>query len=512
MPELRLAVLTIAFAAGIVAAAAFSAAGCVVFAIVAGAVAVAALPSHRRAALPIVAAAFALGALRYGLDRQVPPKDISHFTARISEFEGAVASDPEPGSDRTRLLLRADRAKMPDGWKPVAGFVSVSIYEEAEDAPKLEYGERARFEVRPYVPSEPTNPGQFSYREYLARQGIYACASVRDGSRVRALPGGKGNAVVTAALAAKHYVERCIQRLHPPEVASLVIGIVLGTYSYLPPETMKAFTDTGTLHVLAASGYNCFIVVVLTTPVLRFMRLMPRWRCAVIIALLGMYLMMVGPKPSLVRASIMAGLLLLATPLGRTAHTRNLFFAAGLIVLAVNPADIFDVGFQLSFLAVWALIWVSPLIEVLIRTGGPAADPERGQIARWWLRKGAGYAVGSAVATAAVTLVTAPVIAYNFNYFSLTSIPANVVVALGVPVIVADGLVSTVTVHAGVLGRLLAGLGGAATRAVLDAVGFLASWRYSAVGVASPAAGAIAGYYTLLYAALAFARSRRAAR
>ena len=323
MPELRMGLVAGAFAAGIVAADRGMALACLLA--VGLPIALAALLTRRLGTLTpaILIAVFVLGAAEYSVGMRIALDDISRHALTASEFEGTVASDPEGMKDRVRLVFRVDKARIDGRWRGASGDVMVTIYDSAHPrALGLEYGDRARILARPYEPLEPTNPGQFSYRSYLARQGIYACASVRSPSQISRLTGHRGSPLVAGAISLKHYLDRSIHKLHPKREAGLISGVILGTYSYLPEDTFTDFSRTGTLHILAASGYNCYIVLLLATPLLVRLRILPARRNVVVILLILLYLLMVGPKPSLLRAAIMASLLLWPCPSGESRISR----------------------------------------------------------------------------------------------------------------------------------------------------------------------------------------------
>ena len=507
-----MAAVTIALAAGIAAA---QRASFVVCALIVGMVllvACAVIRRYSRATMCILAAMFLLGAARYAVDMRILPDDIARHSFSVSAFEGVVASDPEARGDRVSMVFGVERAQVHGHWRDMGGLVLVNFYQK--HMPSLQYGDRATITASIYPPMEPTNPGQFSWGDYLARQGIFSCASVRSSGQVEVIPGEKGNLLVTAAMKAKHYLVRSIQRIHPREEASVIVGMVLGTYSYLPPDVFRNFTVTGTLHMLAASGYNCYLLLVLAMPILKLPLvsriITPKRRNIVVIGLIVMYLLMVGAKPSLVRASVMASLLLLAMPLRRVANVRNLFFVSAFIVLMMTPSDLFDVGFQLSYLSVWALIAVSPTVESLFARAGimPGRSPRRANpIVRYSVAL-SGLMAGAVVATTAITLVTGPLVAYYFNYISLVSIPANMALELGVPFVFAAGLASSVAAHFAPLGNLVGAIGTGITRGMLEVVNCLGSMSHSAVAVAAPSTVALLGYYVVLYAAVSYVRSR----
>ncbi|OFX13731.1 MAG: hypothetical protein A2Z18_10610 [Armatimonadetes bacterium RBG_16_58_9] len=510
MPELRMAALALAFAAGILASVHVPLSA---LALISGGACIAVVFLFRavpRQTVLILAAAFLLGAARYEVARRVPADDISHYAMVATAFEGTVVSDPDPVVDRVRFVVRVRRARIGKDWIDAGGSVMFNFYTNGSRSPlDLQYGDAARIAARPYVPFDPTNPGRFSWKQYLARHGIHACASVYDASQIEKLPENRGSALVRAAYAAKRHIADAIHRTHPKRYASLIVGVVLGTYSYLSAETFSNFSRTGTLHILAASGYNCYILVLISTPVLMRLRILPKYRNVVVVGLLVMYLLMVGPKPSLLRASIMSGLLLLALPLRRVATGRNLFFAAALIVLAIMPTDLFEVGFQLSFAAVWALISIAPVLgAVLLRTGLIASDRPRGNMLSRMGWKVAGAIGTAALGTTAISLVTGPLVAYYFNYVSLVSIPANMALVLGVPLIFVDGFTSAALAPISVAGNAVGWAGTWVAQAMLGAVNHLGSMKCAAVSVASPSVPALLGYYIVLYAGLNYVRSR----
>jgi competence protein ComEC len=214
--------------------------------------------------------------------------------------------------------------------------------------------------------------------------------------------------------------------------------------------------------------------------------------------------MIVGIRPSLLRATVMVSLALLAVPLGRVVNIKNIFFVAAIIVLMIAPSDIFDVGFQLSFLGVWALISVVPIIEQALKHSDPGSD---NRITKWGFarlisRKLSGVISGTLVGTVAVTLVTTPLIAYYFNYISLISLPANLAMAVGVPIVFADGILSAFVAHIPIISDILGVVGSIASSLLLGVVDYLGSMRFSAISIPSPGMAVLIGYYAILYAAL----------
>lgn len=471
----------------------------------------------------IILAILFIGSWRYHLLLTTPPNDVSRHMLGLYAIEGIVTTDPESNGLRTSFVVRVERARTPYGWQSATGKVMMAVYRnqrsgelhQSVQSDRVEYGDRVRISARFYQPSPPTNPGNFSWKTYLARKGIHVCGSVWRDDQITILERCKGNIVFHAAHRLRQAIVSTIYKLYPWPECSVIAGMILGTYAYLPQEVLRDFCRTGTLHLLAASGYNCWMLVFLLTPLLSLTRIMPGWRGPVIICCILFYVLIVGNKPSLVRAAVMITLALLATALKRVPNSKNLFFIAGLVILAMDPASLFDVGFQLSFLAVWGIIHVSPVIGATgmltaARITGQSGPAERGTVLRL-AYKVIGALGAAAIATASATLLTAPLVAYYFNYTSLVSLPANLAVELGVPAVFVAGFLAPIGASIDSLGNILAPAGIGATRIILGAINHLGSARYSAISVPSPPPIGIIGYYVVLHALLYHIKTGRSA-
>jgi len=156
--------------------------------------------------------------------------------------------------------------------------------------------------------------------------------------------------VVTALLSFRRRLENIFSNCLPEPQASLLSGIVLGTRRQMPSDFRQNLRKTGTIHVVVASGYNISVVAgLLISVILRFIKR----RFALFLSVFGIlaYTLMTGAEPPVVRAAIMGSLTFLAQFLGREKDAwRALFFAGG-VMLLTNPLLLFDLGFQLSFLA-----------------------------------------------------------------------------------------------------------------------------------------------------------------
>ena len=462
--------------------------------------------SNRALAALIFTSVFLLGAARYGQYTRVDPLDISRIAAfRYATAEGVVEADPEVRGRSARLTVSVSRLRVGEEWTPATGSVQVSQFVTQGGArlslPK--YGDQVAFHGRLMPPDEPTNPGGFSYREYLARQRIYSVMYLRSHGDIRVIGSGHSNLVVRLAGRIRDYVSASLERQMPAPESGIAAGMALGTYSTLPDEIFDNFSRTGTLHLLAASGFNCAVIMLCAIYVFRRLRLLRRWAYSAAIPTLVLYMLVVGAKPSIIRATIMASLLALGYVFRRVSDPLNVLFAAALVVLAWMPTDLFDVGFQLSFVAVAAIILaipaLQPWVERIFR-----ADRSRPKSLGERLARRAGRDVTEAVcATVAATLGTLPITAQYFNQVSLVSIPVNAAVAMLAPAVFVVSLIAPATEVIPFVGHVVATIDLALVRAMLFAVNEFGSLSWSAISVTSPGLLGAAGYYVIVGAGIA---------
>lgn len=449
----------------------------------------------------LIAAAF-VGALRYQSYSMVPADDVSRFIPmRPAAVIGRVANDAEIRSGRASMVLEVMALRVYGQVKPAGGLILINC-EMPNDDPKWrppDYGSIIEVRARVREPSEGANPGTFSYRDYLARQRIYAIARVYNpAQQIVVLPGRKANPIVELAIATRHLLEKSIASRMPSDEAAVVTSMVLGSYVKLPDRLMINFQRTGTLHLLAASGFNCAVLIAVFGFILmKIFRVPRKFAAIVLVALVVFYMLIVGAKPSIVRATIMAGLVLLAWVLERPADSLNLLFTAAAVILIFKPTDLFDVGFQLSFSAALALIVILPLIV------GFAAGLKKDTRAEMsFMERAAGKVIlgvcDAAAVTTAAALATVPISAQYFNYVSLVSIPANAVVAAAVLPIFCVGLFMPIFSHIPILSDVVVFIGMVSTKVVVGAINWFGELRCSSVNVPSPGALILIGYYVLL--------------
>jgi competence protein ComEC len=475
----------------------------------AGAVSIAVLilrrHSFRTITVLVFVSVFLLGAARYAQYTTIDPTDVSRVaTFRYSTVEGVVDADPEIRGQSARMIVGVSAVKLGNRWIRATGNVQVSQYlAQGERMALPKYGDRVIFHGRITSPAEPNNPGGFSYREYLARGRIYAVAQLKDRDDLGITGRGRHNPALALAGRVRDHISASLGRQMPEPESGIAAGMALGTYSTLPDEIFDNFQRTGTLHLLAASGFNCAIIVFCMLFVFRRLHLPKRWAYTAAIPTLILYMLIVGTKPSIVRATIMASLLALAYVLRRISDPLNILFAAALVILAWTPTDLFDVGFELSFAAVLAIILAIPAIKPWVeRIASPTMSRPRSRVERAtrWI---GGNLTEAVCATIAATLGTLPITAQCFNQVSLVSIPVNAAVAMLASPVLILSLIAPVVAGIPMVGQAVASADVAVIRVMLSVVNGFGSLSWSSISIGSPGPFSSTGYYVIVGVAVA---------
>ena len=428
----------------------------------------------------------------------------AHLASPIP-LEGWIANppDPRPGDardapdfERTRFVAEVTRLRLGETWVATTGRARLTVLGEPLRA---EYGDEIRGTFRLRHPRRFDNPGAFDYPGYLATQGVFLEGWTRE--PVEVLEARRGSAILGAIFRLRQLLLRRLDGAMPSQEAALVKAMVLGDRSGLTPDMNQAFLDSGTFHILAISGLNVSLLAGTLFGLLRLLAISPRLAAGASVLLVTLYAALAGASASVVRAAVMADAYLLAVVLDRRADLLNSLALSALALLWWNPRFLFEVGFQLTYLATLGIVLVVPRCA---RALAPLPWPLR-------------WALESVVITLAATAMTLPILARAFNRVAPVGILSNV------PIVPLSGLVTTLGTAACVpllfiptgiswLNHAMAWL----VNLLLGLAGWFAAWPWASVRVFTPTPGILAAYYAigltwLLRLALSSASDRRGA-
>lgn len=340
-------------------------------------------------------------------------------------LKGEVRDDPEERDVSLRFRLAVHEAQQGGDWEPVSGSALVLT----PKYPRYHYGDalllQGKLETPPILE-------EFDYREYLARQGI---SSLMRYPKVERLGDARPVPLLARLYGLRLRLAHSLQGVLPEPQGALAQGMLLGLRSAIPPELADAFARTGATHILAISGHNLTVVAGLwvSIGVWLFGRRHPL-SLGLALFVVWAYSLLAGLAPSLLRAALMGSLVLLAAFLGRQASALTSLVAAAALLTAFDPMILWDLGFQLSFMAMVGLIVAPALLEPWTRRIGEAFLA-RG--AAWeWAGPVLRATVSGLVATLGATLFTLPIVAANFHRVSLVGLPATLLALPALPGII----------------------------------------------------------------------------
>lgn len=428
-----------------------------------------------------------LGAARYQL--AIPTYDafdLAWYNDRDYDVRvtGWVTEPPDTRDTYANLRVRVTGLDTgEDKDLEVNGLLLVRVDPNEE----YQYGDVLRLRGRLKTPAENED---FSYREYLAREGIYSIMTSDDVTR---LPGREGNFFTRGLFALKTYALDTIYRLFPDPEASLLAGILLGLDNGLPEDLQQSFKDTGTSHIIAISGFNIAIIAGIFLSI--FGRVFGQRRGAVFAGIgIIFYTLLVGADAAVVRAAVMGVTALFARHLGRRQDGLNTLFGVAALMTLFNPLYVQDVGFQLSFAATLGLIlYAEPLSQFVARLLAIL------KVTTETIEKISQPISDFFLLTLAAQITTIPIMAYHFNRLSVISFIANPFILPAQPaVMILGGLADMLGMIFEPLGQIVAYIAWPFVAYTIHAVELFGNVSWAAFSVDFPFWAVILWYVVLL--------------
>ena len=346
-------------------------------------------------------------------------------------IEGVVLEKQESFKPGISLTVRCVRAYQNGHYSPLTGKIRLSVVSDADFQP----GDYIRFHARIRHISNFQNPGGFDYARHMKRRDVYACAHIARDSDIILLRRNASACPILDAFQSLRlsFKKMIINRTSSPS-QEILLAMTLGESPIVGPAVRDVFAATGTSHILAVSGLHIGIVWACAFGLIlwvlkRSEYLMLKWNIFKIAAAAAFgpvvfYAFIAGMGTPVLRATVLAGAVVAAHIAGRLRNLFNTLFLAALIILVIRPQALFDISFQLSFSAVFSILYLVPKLREFI----PEGDPQTGSFLHSLLRR---FFVFILVSASAI-IGTLPVIAYYFNQVSIIALFANL---LAVPLL-----------------------------------------------------------------------------
>ncbi len=370
-------------------------------------------------ALPVFLFFFSVGIVRVEITPPLPHVP-SSFLEKPIVIQGVVAEEPEQREKSLLFVLNVSSFSVGTEKYNWDGRVRVT----ADRYETISYGDTLSLVGSFQVPESFQTAGgrNFDYKTFLAKENISYVVAF---SKITHGEEGGGNIIKKYLFSLKRYFLEKMHRVMPEPESSLLGGLLLGVRESIPNNVLTAMQSAGVIHIVVLSGYNITLVAEAIMRLLGFLTLNVRLLLGGIAIFL--FAVMTGGSASVIRASVMAVLVLVARATQRTyAIVRALIAAAVLMVLWSPNILLYDLSFQLSFLATLGLITLSPYL-----TSYFSFLPEKGGFRDY------------AASTVGTQIAVLPLLLYAIGTLSFLSLPANLLMLPFIPLAMFFGFVAT---------------------------------------------------------------------
>ena len=251
----------------------------------------------------------------------------------------------------------------------------IVYFSKDEAVKKLKYGDKIIFKSRINTITNPGNPHEFDYKNYLFRKGITGQVFLKN-ENWKIISHHNANPIFDFAYRIRNHLETVYEKYGiTGNELSVLQALTLGDRSEIDDEIRQAYVASGAMHILAVSGLHVGIIFMLFNFLLKFLdkikykeKHIGTWlKAALLIIIIWSFAILSGLSPSIRRAAVMFTFVIIGKALNRHINIYNSISASAFILLIINPYQITEVGFQLSYAAVLGIIFFQPKIVALLK-------------------------------------------------------------------------------------------------------------------------------------------------
>lgn len=383
--------------------------------------------------LPIII--FNLWGIFFINSRLYPHLPLNHIANNIREekiiLEGILYKPPELFLNKTKLYILLERIVEKNKIKRINGKLLLTAKHKLEH---LNYGDRLRFSARIRNPRNFNNPGGFDYRKYLALKGILVTASIEDGREIVKVEETTLNPILKKVETYRTQIRAFLSANLDSPVSEIAKALILGEKGEIPKDLRERFSSAGVAHILAISGLHCGIIALVCFFLIKnILKCSTRFMLSTDISKVSAfatltpvitYCLIAGHGVATVRATIMVITYLTAIIIGREEDLWNTLAVAAFLILIFSPSSLFDISFQLSFVSVVSILYLTPRLSSFLfqHSKDPLEPPPS-----WWKTIIIRITLFLIVTTSAI-IGTAPLSAFYFNHFTPWGFLTNLII------------------------------------------------------------------------------------
>jgi len=311
-----------------------------------------------------------LGAIRLLSFNQPCPNDIRNFVTlerSLATIRGEIITEPytqnyknwqfakfkftDPSSS---FYLEMSEVQTTTDWAKATGTIRVQVAEPALD---LKTGDHIQAYCWLTRFNQPTNPGQFNIKQYLARKNIFVAAHISSRDAIQLLQNTPNTLTTLKRKLRKITTAALVGEIEPAEqTKGLLEALLLGQRADIDSDTYAAFRKTGLAHFISLSGLHLGILIGTIWWLCKIAGLLKPARAVICIIAISIFLLVVPPRAPTMRAAIIASIFCLSVIFRRYSNPLNTLSLAAIILLLIRPTNLFEPGWQLSFATVLGLL------------------------------------------------------------------------------------------------------------------------------------------------------------
>ena len=310
-----------------------------------------------------------------------------------------------------RLIVRVNN-RINNGTIQKCDGKAMAYFQRSVEASGLRYGDQLIVTTSFKPVSPPINPGVFNYRAYLSHQGIYHSTYIAT-SKWKLIQKASGFSLIRLATNLREKFIKLFAAQQPSQnELAVASALVLGYDDNIEPELRTAYQNTGALHILSVSGLHVGVIYLVLSGMLFFMR-QKKWsdflRAFILLSVVWFYALITGLSPAVLRSAVMISFVIVGDCLNREQNIFNTLTASAFLLLAIDPHQLANIGFQLSYLSIAGIVIFEPFMQKLWTP--------RFLVVRWFW--------SMTTVSVAAQLAATPVSLYYFhqfpNYFILSN-------------------------------------------------------------------------------------------
>lgn len=380
----------------------------------------------------LILAIILTGILRYEqVTRLFPPHHINHFVEWNEPVTiiGNVVGFPHQRKNRIEVELQVKEIMIKEQRISVCGKILARFW-RANFVP--DYGDQFKLSGIIQKPRGERNPGEFNYQKYLAANGIYGIVNISNAQDALIQPATNKSSLGYFIFVVKRKFFRSLNELHHGQEQALIKGLLLGERGEISAELQEAFSKCGVIHILAISGLNIGYIGIIFFVLFSLFRFSYQLKIVAVMVSVVFYNMLVGFEPPIVRATLMMIIFLSGRLLQRPTDILNIISTAAFIIILINPQELFQASFQLSFGAILSMVYLYRRIKNIC--------DKWNFFYKLTQNKFGNYLGTLFLVTLAAQLGTLPIVVYYFDRISVIGLLLNLLVIPLSGIIMALGL------------------------------------------------------------------------